>query len=212
MRNKNETTTIAKYDDVIEQIHTEFDTAHEVLMEQAREIISRADDKVEKAVRLKKAGFDKVTDVKENEHAINIKTLAEQTAKIVSYYSRKYPLYKFITPDQAMTIAEKYNLVLGNVSDFIGFVPDKNLREIENFKGKCDENDIDTGYRVHGKKKLQIVAPEKDFDMTGKMVRDRKVMEIPDPVVLQPVRWGFLIVTAWGDEASDPIIVNTINN
>jgi ABC-type molybdate transport system permease subunit len=31
---------------------------------------------------------------------------------------------------------------------------------------------------------------------------------IPDPVVLQPVRGGFLLVTVWGDEASDELVVN----
>ena len=31
---------------------------------------------------------------------------------------------------------------------------------------------------------------------------------IPDPVVLQPVKGGYLIITAWGDEASDEIVVN----
>ena len=36
--------------------------------------------------------------------------------------------------------------------------------------------------------------------------------EIPDPVVLQEVRGGYLIITAWGDEASDPLIVNKNNN
>ena len=35
---------------------------------------------------------------------------------------------------------------------------------------------------------------------------------IPDPVVLQPVKGGYLILTAWGDEASDPLVVNEINN
>ena len=35
---------------------------------------------------------------------------------------------------------------------------------------------------------------------------------VPDPVVLQPVRYGFLIVTAWGDEASDEMVVNPRNN
>jgi hypothetical protein len=213
MKTQNETTTIAKYNEVIEQIHTEFETAHEVLLEQAKKIITGTDDKVEKASRLKKAGFDKATDVKENEHEVRIKTLAEQTAKIVDYYSRKYPLFKFITPDQTMTIAEKYNLVLGNVSDFIGFVPDKNLKEIEKFK--CDEKDKDVEYArfssVPSPCKLKIVAPEKDFDMTGKEVRNRKV-EIKDPIVLQPVKYGYLILTAWGDEASDPIVVNQINN
>ena len=32
--------------------------------------------------------------------------------------------------------------------------------------------------------------------------------DIPDPVVLQPVKGGYLILTAWGDEASDPLVIN----
>lgn len=203
-----------RYDDVIEQIHSEFDTAHLALLEQAKKIIAGSDVKTDKAERLLKVGFGKATDVRETEHEVKIKSLAEQTSRVVNYYSMKYPLYKFITPDQAMTIAEKYNLVLGNVSDFIGFVPDKNLREIEKFK--CDEadKDMDTGFmgsRTNRVKGMQIVAPQKDFDMTGKVVRNRRI-EIKDPVVLQPVKHGYLVVTAWGDEASDPIVVNQINN
>ncbi len=33
-----------------------------------------------------------------------------------------------------------------------------------------------------------------------------------DPIVLQPVELGFLIVSAWGDEASDKEVINEINN
>lgn len=33
-------------------------------------------------------------------------------------------------------------------------------------------------------------------------------VNVPDPVVLQPVKGGFLIVCAWGEEASDEIVVN----
>ena len=141
-----------------------------------------------------------------------MQTLAEQTSKVVDYYARKYPLYKFITPEQTMTIAEKYNLILGDVSDFVGFVPDKNLKEIERFK--CDDKDkeINTSpFAPNTYAELQICAPQKDFDTTGKVVRNRKLM-IEDPIVLQPVKYGYLILTAWGDEASDPIVVNKINN
>jgi len=31
---------------------------------------------------------------------------------------------------------------------------------------------------------------------------------LADPVVLQPVKGGYLIITAWGDEASDELVVN----
>ncbi len=39
-----------------------------------------------------------------------------------------------------------------------------------------------------------------------------KKIVVPDPVILQPVKGGYLIVTAWGDEASDPDIINPIHN
>jgi hypothetical protein len=39
----------------------------------------------------------------------------------------------------------------------------------------------------------------------GRIVKD-------DPIVLQPVDGGYLVVTAWGDEASDPLVVNANRN
>ncbi|MBK8366268.1 MAG: hypothetical protein IPL10_02335 [Bacteroidetes bacterium] len=61
---------------------------------------------------------------------------------------------------------------------------------------------------------LPKLEPIKMFDTKliegGSMPDPNKV--IPDPVVLQPVHYGFLIVTAWGDEASDDIVVNPKNN
>jgi hypothetical protein len=60
---------------------------------------------------------------------------------------------------------------------------------------------------------LQICAPQKDMDTTGMRIENRRlVREIPDPVVLQPVKGGYLIVCAWGDEASDPEVVNQTMN
>ena len=59
---------------------------------------------------------------------------------------------------------------------------------------------------VSGKNKLQICAPLKDMETVGVSVKDYKLfdkIEVPDPVVLQPVNGGYLIVCAWGDEASD---------
>jgi len=66
--------------------------------------------------------------------------------------------------------------------------------------------------------KLEICAPEKDFDMTNMETKDFKLskIEIPDPVVLKPVIYNgqryYLIVTAWGKEAGDEIIVNANHN
>lgn len=61
---------------------------------------------------------------------------------------------------------------------------------------------------------LEIAAPIKDFNMEDKEVKDHKIfkLEIPDPVVLKPVYFErqkyYLIVTAWGLEASDELVIN----
>ena len=64
---------------------------------------------------------------------------------------------------------------------------------------------------------LEIAAPLGDFDMKGAELKNFKIsnvpVKIPDPVVLKPVIFGnqkyYLIVTAWGKEASDEIVVNS---
>lgn len=62
---------------------------------------------------------------------------------------------------------------------------------------------------------LKICAPKEDFDTMGWVVKDGYRL-VWDPVVLQPVSRegvdGYLIVTAWGDEASDEIVVSESAN
>jgi hypothetical protein len=61
---------------------------------------------------------------------------------------------------------------------------------------------------------LEIVAPLKDFDTKDMKLDGFKLtkVEIPDPVVLQPVMFEgvkyYLVVTAWGLEASDEGVLN----
>lgn len=83
-------------------------------------------------------------------------------------------------------------------------------------ENNLDDSDIKKAIK-RNQKSLQICAPVKDMDMTKISLEDEYKMkkvykDIPDPVVLQPVKGGYLILTAWGDEASDPIVVNEINN
>lgn len=62
---------------------------------------------------------------------------------------------------------------------------------------------------------LKICAPLKDMEIPpNKKVEGYKIstIHVPDPVVLHPVHKGYLILAAWGDEASDEIVVNEINN
>jgi hypothetical protein len=56
---------------------------------------------------------------------------------------------------------------------------------------------------------FQICAPLKDMEIPkNKKLVGHKIINIPDPVVLQPVRGGYLIVCAWGNESSDEMVVN----
>ena len=64
------------------------------------------------------------------------------------------------------------------------------------------------------KKPLKICASVKDFDTKNMRIENGYKLEqnLPDPIVLQPVKGGYLIVSKWGLEASDEIVVNQINN
>jgi hypothetical protein len=74
--------------------------------------------------------------------------------------------------------------------------------------------------KYYDKKEFAIAAPLKDFNVDDmeltKGELKRKPVVDEDPIVLQPVRYGgkthFLIVTAWGDEASDPLVLNQNHN
>lgn len=62
---------------------------------------------------------------------------------------------------------------------------------------------------------LKICAPLKDMKIDARTVIEEGfliVEHIPDPVVIYPVKEGGIILTAWGEEASDPLVVNEINN
>lgn len=76
-----------------------------------------------------------------------------------------------------------------------------------------------SGFREnYSKCPLEICAPIKDFNMEGMELKNFKLskIEIPDPVVLQPVffkgRKYYLIVTAWGIKAEDDLVKNSNHN
>lgn len=72
-------------------------------------------------------------------------------------------------------------------------------------------------YEKIDKTKMLICAPAKDMDLKGlskigAIFSQITTVHVPDPVVLQPVKGGYLILAAWGEEASDEIVVNPIEN
>lgn len=71
--------------------------------------------------------------------------------------------------------------------------------------------------RIYETKKMLICAPKKDLDLKGlkkigAIFTSFTTITVPDPVVLQPCKGGYLIITAWGDEASDELVVNQNQN
>lgn len=271
------------YPEVVQQIHTEFHTAADRLLEEAKEVIGRAASKdVNKVARLERLGFKAANQVSELKPIIQQAELSKEQVELVNYYRREYPLYKFITEAQVEQICKKYNLICGDVDRYTGFVPEKNLQDIERFRLKPKEANCLFGYAMYDgvrtpvsfedaeirntryssryehifkkgtdnyayqrdtggdfssfyggddgnvfglrgikgrviieNSKFKICAPVKDMNLQGMSITNGYKVEkihIPDPVVLQGVKGGYLIITAWGDEASDPIVVNEINN
>lgn len=250
--------------ELVEEIHETFFTEVDKLFATAKVSNSLDTDKqalLDKCKRLKALGFTNTKEVKEAE--IEIERLnklqkeneeKQELIEAINFFSITYPTYKFITEDSVNKICQKYGLVYGEISRYLGTVPDKNLKHIEQFnvhdKHECyyketiyyggfdgitsdgkkyitkDENEaIEEQYKkmdyrlmrrrvVNLKCPLEIAAPVKDFNMEGMEVKNNKIqkIEIPDPIVLKPVifkdKKHYLIVTAWGEEASDEIVVN----
>lgn len=223
------------YSEEITQIHNEFYNNADEALREAKFLLKDAENaSLSKGRKMLELGF---VQAKEASEALLLKQrmgLTEESAEYVRKYNKEYPLYKFITLGQVREICRKYGLVCGEISLYKGFVPADKVDEICAFK--IDVNDIsmeewsrglkeyaneiinDDGesyrkwpslYKIEERKAgLKICAPAKDMDMRGKRAQNFMVKDIPDPIVLQPVHGGYLIVCAWGDEASDEIVVN----
>ena len=230
--------------DIIREIHNEFDTSVERLLKQAKELAAGYNE--EHYEQLTKLGFHS----SKNVVGMWAARAAVSNAELALVYQQRYPFNKFIIQDEVSKICEKYNLICGSVGDFTGSIPSKNIREMVNFKLKdedCQEipvkrysskmmhnsytteyhEESNTGirgyinkgslYKVDDENKksvfipapLRICAPITDFNMRNKTV-GKDYMIVDDPIVLQPIKGGYLIVTKWGLEASDPLIINNI--
>ena len=120
--------------EIVEQIHTEFHTASDKLVEMATEIIS--EEEKNKLAMLNACGFNSVPEtVKLKEKELELK-LTDGSRGAIAKYRVLYPAHKFISQQAVTAICEKWNLVQGSVDKFKGFVPRKNLQEISSFLEK----------------------------------------------------------------------------
>lgn len=229
--------------EVVKEIHETFFTEVDRLLAEAKVTVSTEsllEKEMAKASELESLGFRSTkhtTNVESERMRLSmLKQVNDKKVKLkkaIEYFSEKYPLYRFITIDSVERICEKYGLVYGPVSEYIGEVPDKNLKEISQFQKVIKDTDKACYYRHYDLKDcanfrygrsalpMYIAAPRTDFKKSSR-IEGRKIhIEIPDPIVLQPVFHDnrcstgeayFLVVSAWGPEAGDPDVVNPINN
>lgn len=233
--------------EVIAEIHNEFDTVTDKLLAEAKEILSGIKD-VNKGERLKALGFTCSKAAAEAAGEILKRDKNMQIAENIEYFRMYYPNNKFITEEKVAEICKKYRLLLGLAHWYSGDVPEKNLQEIERFKLREEDFFVHTiqkfehdgkkyvGYSkqdIYGRpnwvsldtkepeikeqEKFKICAPISDFNET--YIRNYVTVEdgyklspIQDPIVLQPVKGGYLIVSKWGLESEDAELVNERQN
>lgn len=253
----------------VEQIHREwFSAAEELSCRYSEERIEKLSNKLE---RLKSLGFGPTKDNDNLQEVID----AARVRHVIDQFAVTHPNNKVISKRDVNRLCDKYGLIYGELTRFMGFVPEKNLQEIEKFYHKdlntwlvgttnrwfnglndAEEffteiaaqqyfdnlrakrnaereakrkesrghngsfiNFVSFGEReeelvMRRKGEFLIAAPRNQMQVNiDEQVVDNQIVKVvhyPDPVVLFPIDGGdhFLIVTAWGDEASDEIVVN----
>ncbi len=105
--------------------------------------------------------------------------------------------------DIMVSCPESYGMYYSHLSKYLKTINSPEIRE------KARNNLLKRGVNDSCRtEQLQIVASQpdmyipRDYEIKGHEIVSK------DPIVLQPVKDGYLIVTAWGDEANDPIIKN----
>lgn len=194
-----------------------------------------------------KAGFLRSIGFK-NSIATKLYAAIADSSQVIDDYNRNYGgQYKFILEPQLERVCEKYNLYVRNVDYFLGDIPEKNIKEIMNFKIRLSDLPIHDqlsnqirGFiseKTHssfniGPKMLSIsdfsrfnlgqllkIASVKSLlsDEAFKESNQRIIGNIEilpknqvdlDPIVLCKTIHGYLIITAWGDEANDELVLN----
>lgn len=176
---------------LITEIHNEFDTAEDRLLEQADNLLAELNVPTEteieqKAATLKNLGFinsetvvhaNRLSEYREKQKQTLVTT--REQAELIRYYKQTYPFQKFLTEMELERICEKYNLVFAPVANYIKDVPEKNIKEISSCASlkECDEI-IDT-YEItkvdddnnHFEKMLKILGKDNRF-FSQKEVRE----------------------------------------
>lgn len=272
------------YPETVQEIHKAYFSAGDRNLAEAEAIIEKCTQQyTNKGQSLMNIGFSNVAETKQLAEMKAERNRSLEISNQITGYLREFPGYKFISFNDVKTINDKYKLVRGTIDRFTGFVPSKNLADIQRFIDNFDKpNDydqkmgltqryhvqsIELSYttretqraavinyfhtnpeimlkrsRVYGHDEIkrhvfELIQSELKLQVNVQTVNTRKlpIFEIcapasdmmsaeksrgllglfkakvtvdPDPIVLYPVKHGYIIVTAWGDEASDPLVLN----
>lgn len=165
--------------EIIAQIHNEFDTACDRLLLEANEIIDNINigsltDIEKKAKRLENIGFInsesviKSKPIKEQKKALEIKrSMLQEEANLLQYYKYTYPFQKFITQEELDRICEKYKLIHAPVDRYKMDVPDKNIKDIETAQPLKGSDEFERHFKLIGendRNKLFVESMIKHFN------------------------------------------------
>lgn len=130
----------------VEEIHAEFDSAEERILEQCSKLLSELNIPTEtqlerKASLLKELGFTNSEPVKQaaliTARNVEVKRsidLTQSQIDTINELKVKYPLEKFITVKELERICSKFNLIHAPVSNYIKDIPEKNVLEMSRAK------------------------------------------------------------------------------
>lgn len=178
------------------------------------EIVSYADNVIDtppvqlnkyasKVKKLAALGFDTPQVRKVKKYDELIKNRSELIDKINSY-SELFPKNPFITKEEVKRIAEKYNLYVGNIDRFVNAdIPTKNVDEILEFDALYNKQcagALDTAPATY-----HVMAQYDMFDVTRTRLDGPFIIEDKDPIVFAEIDGDYIIVTAWGDDAIEPM-------
>ena len=119
---------------IIEQIHHEASTAEQALLKEADRILKQASntETVGRVKELQALGFQNFKEAVElsPEEVARVKKLQE----LIGLYRIQAPTCKFMTDEAVKELCEKYGLVQAPVGIYIDRIPERNQKEILDFK------------------------------------------------------------------------------
>ena len=234
---------------------------------EAKAIIEKNREVLDKAETLNKFGFKNTPTAKNSSKVISAKadienkiSVSNREEELIVKYKKTFPFYKFVPERIYSEIMEKYDLVKGKTELYLKEVPTKNLEDLSRFAEQYDivelkyfkisgianfnrfgrpadvevtEEEfnanverrkssrnvylISHGGSYYYRKELstiEITAPLNHFDMDKMELEGRQIVvkEIKDPIITHKVEGGYIIITAWDEEAKIPEIQLPLNN